>query len=160
MSKGNILTNNRVPWLSQAVRASIERPGRCVVYPCSGVHLSFDELEVLVRNERPDWKAALESAKGIYMITDFNTSKRYVGSAYGDQGIWSRWCSYIASGHGGNVELRLLATDPTLDYCRKSFRFALLEHRPHRTPDDIIFGRESFWKRILLTRGQEGLNRN
>ena len=22
--------------------------------------------------------------------------------------IWSRWCSYIASGHGGNAELRAL----------------------------------------------------
>lgn len=124
------------------------------------IDLSFEELEALVRNDRPDWKAALESVKGIYLITDVATGKRYVGSAYGDQGIWSRWCSYIATGHGGNAELRALASDPSLEYCRRSFRFALLEHRSSRTADDIIIGRESFWKRILLTRGEQGLNRN
>ncbi len=89
-----------------------------------------------------------------------STGKRYIGSAYGDQGIWSRWCSYVATGHGGNVELRALVSDPTLDYCRKAFRFALLEYRPSPTPDDVILAREAFWKRILLTRGKYGLNRN
>ena len=98
--------------------------------------------------------------KGIYLITDIASRKCYVGSAYGEQGIWSRWCSYIASGHGGNAELRALASDTSLGYCRKSFRFALLEYRSSRTADDIIIGRESFWKRILLTRGGQGLNRN
>ena len=124
------------------------------------IDLSFEELEALVQNDRPDWKAALESVKGIYLITDIASERRYVGSAYGDQGIWSRWCSYIASGHGGNAELRALASDPSLEYCRKSFRFSLLEYRSIRTADDIIIGRESFWKRILITRGEQGLNRN
>ena len=62
------------------------------------------------------------------------------------------WCSYIASGHGGNAELRALASDTSLGYCRKSFRSALLEYRASRTADDIIIGSESFWERILLTR--------
>jgi hypothetical protein len=124
------------------------------------IDVSFDELETLVRNDRPDWKAALESVKGIYLITDTKTGRRYVGSAYGEQGVWSRWCSYVGSGHGGNVELRSLVTDPTLDYCRVNFRFALLEHRSSRTPDDVVIARETFWKRILLTRGEQGLNRN
>jgi hypothetical protein len=61
------------------------------------IDLSFEELETLVRNSRPDWKAALESVKGIYLITDTKTGRRYVGSAYGDQGVWSRWCAYVAS---------------------------------------------------------------
>ena len=124
------------------------------------IDLSFEELETLVRNDRPDWKAALENVKGIYLINDTRTGKSYVGSAYGDQGIWSRWSAYVASGHGGNVELRALVTDPTLDYCRANFRFALLEHRSNRTPDDAILSREAFWKRILFTRGEQGLNRN
>ena len=59
-----------------------------------------------------------------------------------------------------NRYLGALATDPNLDYCRKSFRFALLEYRLSRTPDETIVGREDFWKRILLTRGDQGLNRN
>ena len=124
------------------------------------IDLSFDELETLVLNTRPDWKAALESVKGIYLITDTKSGRRYVGSAYGDHGVWSRWCAYISSGHGGNVELRNLVNEPSLTYCRAHFRFALLEHRAFRVPDDLILAREAFWKRILLTRGTDGLNRN
>jgi hypothetical protein len=124
------------------------------------IDLSFEALETLVRNDRSDWKAPLSSVKGIYLLTDTNTGKRYVGSAYGDEGIWSRWSSYIYSGHGGNTELRALAEGPNLDYCRSHFRFALLEYRSNGTPDDIIIERESFWKRILSTRGEQGLNRN
>lgn len=124
------------------------------------IHLSFEELEALVRNSRSDWRAALSSVKGIYLISDAKTGKRYVGSAYGDQGIWSRWCTYVETGHGGNVELRALVNDPTLEYCRKAFQFALLECRPATTPDSILLEREAFWKRILGTRGEQGLNRN
>lgn len=124
------------------------------------IDISFEELETLVRNDRPDWKGALESVKGIYLISDTRTGKQYVGSAYSDHGIWSRWCAYVASGHGGNVELRSLVKDPSLQYCRENFRFSLLEHRSARTPDKTILNREDFWKRILLTRGKQGLNHN
>jgi len=119
------------------------------------IDLSFAELEALVRNGRPDWRAALESVKGIYLITDIKTGRRYVGSAYGDQGIWSRWSAYVASGHGGNVELRSLVSDPNLTYCRGNFRFALLEHRAARMPDELIIAREAFWKRIATPWGPE-----
>jgi len=124
------------------------------------IDLSFEELEAIVRNERPDWKAALESMKGVYLITDTSSGKRYVGSAYGDTGIWSRWTAYAFSGHGGNVELRTLVTEPSLQYCRQNFRFALLEHRPRATADEVVIGREGYWKRILFTRGEGGFNRN
>lgn len=124
------------------------------------IDLSFEELETIVRNARPDWMSPLASMKGIYLISDINTGKRYVGAAFGVQGIWGRWCEYITSGHGGNVELRKLVSDPTLEYVRRSFRFALLEHRPVATPDSIILMREQFWKGILLSRGAQGLNRN
>ncbi len=124
------------------------------------IYLSFEELEVLAKNNRPDWKAALENVKGVYIISDVKTGRHYVGSAYGDQGIWSRWCGYVASGHGGNAELRALIDDPTLAYCRANFQFSLLEYRSHRTSDDVILDREAFWKRVLLTRGGYGLNRN
>lgn len=124
------------------------------------INLSFEEIETIVRNSRPDWKAALESIKGIYLITDTLTGKRYVGSAYGEGGIWSRWHSYVSTGHGGNIELSALVTTPDLQYCRANFRFALLEHRSFRVEDDTIIKRESFWKELLLTRGEQGLNRN
>jgi hypothetical protein len=106
-----------------------------------------------------DWRAALSSVKGVYLISDTATGKRYVGSAYNDQGIWSRWSGYVVTGHGGNVELRTLVSDPTLEYCRRSFRFALLEYRPSSASDEVILAREDYWKRILLSR-EHGLNRN
>jgi hypothetical protein len=40
------------------------------------------------------------------------------------------------------------------------FRFALLEHRSVRVSDEHILKREEFWKRLLLTRGGLGMNRN
>ncbi len=66
----------------------------------------------------------------------------------------------MTSGHGGNVQLQGLITEPTLQYSREWFRFGLLEIRPFSTPDKVIFERESFWKNMLLTRGQYGLNKN
>ncbi|WP_042778669.1 GIY-YIG nuclease family protein [Sinorhizobium fredii] len=123
------------------------------------INVSFEELETLVRNSRPDWMAALSSVKGVYMISDVQTGKRYIGSAYGTQGIWSRWTNYVSTGHGGNVELRKLVSDPTLAYCRQAFRFTLLEYRPAATTDEVVIGREAFWKNILLSR-EHGLNRN
>lgn len=124
------------------------------------IDLSFEELESFVNNNQPDWKAALTSVKGIYLISDTKSGKRYVGSAYGDQGIWSRWRKYVATGHGDNVELQAVVSTHSLEYCRKSFRFALLEYRPIVTPDEVILAREAFWKSILLTRGEHGFNRN
>ncbi len=124
------------------------------------VDLSFEELETLVRNDRQDWKAPLANVKGIYVITDTSTGRRYVGKASGEKGIWARWSTYVSTGHGGNKELKELVDDPNLAYCRANFRFALLEYRPSVTPDDVIDKRETFWKNLLLTRGEYGLNAN
>ncbi len=60
----------------------------------------FFMLEVIFKNERTNWKSALENIKGVYVITDKKTGKKYIGSAYGDTGIWSRWASYMKTGHG------------------------------------------------------------
>jgi hypothetical protein len=124
------------------------------------IDVSFEELETLVRNSRPDWRTALASIKGIYQITDVSTGLCYIGSAYGEGGVWSRWCSYAETGHGGNTELRNLVRDPSLAYCRANFRFALLDHRSNRTTDEVILAREAFFKRVLMTRGERGMNRN
>ena len=36
----------------------------------------------------------------------------------------------------------------------------LLEARPVGIADEVILRRETYWKRILLTRGAFGMNRN
>ena len=129
-------------------------------FPGDGnIDVSFGELEAVMRNNRPDWMAALQSVKGVYLITDVNTNKQYVGAAYSDEGIWSRWRHYIETGHGWNTELRALLRGNNLAYCRANFRFSLLESYSLRTPDDTIREREGYWKQVLRTR-EHGYNRN
>ena len=123
------------------------------------IDLSFAELEVLIRNDRRDWKAALASVKGVYLISDKKTDEQYVGATYGDMGIWQRWNNYVDTGHGGNVALQKLVKKYKIDYCRKYFQFALLEHRQAHTSVNVIQEREQWWKNILRTRDR-GLNRN
>lgn len=125
------------------------------------IHLSFEELEALIAGGRQDWSAALSHVKGVYLITDDHTRRRYVGSACGDEGVWSRWTTYSRCGHGGNLGMRDLLAGHDLLYCRRHFRFALLETFERRTPDEVVLRREAHWKEVLGTRDVEaGLNRN
>jgi hypothetical protein len=122
--------------------------------------LDFASLEAIFRNERADWKTALQHVKGVYVIADKSNGRKYVGSAYGDTGIWSRWHEYIATGHGWNKELVGLAPTTGPEYARSNFRMTLIECWPFQTVDTIIRAREGFWKEALLTRGAHGYNAN
>lgn len=123
------------------------------------INISFPELKTLIQNDRTDWRSSLENVHGIYMVTDTSTGKRYVGSAYGDSGIWSRWETYTDLGHGRNKKLKeLLGEKNWEDYASKYFRFSLLEYHPKRTSKDTVINREEFWKETLLTKGEYGLN--
>lgn len=124
------------------------------------VTLEFPELETICRNNRQDWKNALQHMKGVYVVADKASGKKYVGSAYGDAGIWSRWSCYARTGHGTSDELTELIGDRGVEYARKNFRISLLEHRPPRTDDQVIIDRESYWKEALLTRTAFGYNKN
>jgi hypothetical protein len=59
------------------------------------------------------WRAALSAVAGVYLLTNPNTGKQYVGSAQGEGGFWGRWEQYAASGHGGN---RRMQDVPAADY--------------------------------------------
>ncbi len=124
------------------------------------IDLSFGELETIIRNERSDWKAALEHVSGVYVISDARSGRLYVGAAYGEGGVWSRWSDYVHSGHGGNAELQKMVDAEGIKYCRRYFRFALLEVVGGNTPDGAVVAREQHWKQVLRTRGRHGLNRN
>ena len=124
------------------------------------VSQDFFMLEVIYKNERTDWKTALENVKGVYVIADKKTGKKYVGSAYGETGIWSRWSNYMNTGHGWNKELVGLLKDAGMEYAREHFRITLIECWPFKTDDRTIIERESFWKEALLTRGKHGYNAN
>jgi len=124
------------------------------------VLIDFPTLEVLVSNQKTDWRVALQNQKGIYLIADKKTGKKYVGSAYGDYGIWARWCCYADTAHGGNDALVDLIEKEGTEYARDNFQLSILEVWPMKTDDETIIYRESFWKDVLLTRGEFGYNKN
>jgi hypothetical protein len=117
------------------------------------------DLQAIVSQQRPDWRVALEYMKGVYVIHDQTTGARYVGSAYGDTGIWQRWSTYAATLHGNNVGLKELLDDKGEDYFRANMKFALLEFWSMRTDDDYVLERESYWKEVLHARSL-GHNKN
>ena len=97
------------------------------------------------------WIKALSSVNGIYLIQDTLSGKLYVGSAYGEQGIYGRWSTYAQNGHGGNLELQSLDSS--------NFVFSILEIVPATTTVDGVIEYENRWKEKLGTR-QFGLNKN
>lgn len=123
------------------------------------VEHGFSQLEAIFRQNKPDWKSALENVKGVYLIVDRSNGKMYVGSAYGDSGIWSRWACYIGTGHGWNDDLTKLINANGIDYARKNFYLSVLEFRSMRTDDKTIIDREQYWKRVLQTNAF-GYNKN
>ncbi|MBS7599485.1 GIY-YIG nuclease family protein [Pseudomonas sp. RC2C2] len=122
------------------------------------INISFRELRALVDENQSDWVVALSNMKGVYLITDKSTGRKYVGAAYGEEGLWQRWKIYAKTGHGNNSELLRLHKS-TLNYAQDNFSFSLLEHHPKIVRDEKIISREAHWKTVLLTR-THGYNRN
>lgn len=146
---------------SMTVSEITEKPYGGVPFPgYDNVVLPYSMLELLVANQKQDWVAALGNVKGIYVIVDKNNGKKYIGSAYGDYGIWIRWSCYAITGHGYNDGLVELINKKGLDYARQFFQFAILEVLPMRSEDEYVIEREKHWKNVLLSRGEYGYNRN
>ncbi|OBG44557.1 hypothetical protein A5670_10465 [Mycolicibacterium fortuitum] len=147
--------------LDQMTVASIlDQPYEGEAFPgVDNIDHSLQELQVIVRRNRADWRSALEAMKGVYVIHDQQTGAPYVGAAYGDTGIWQRLCTYAATLHGGNVELKALVADKGEQYALQNLRFALLEFLTLRTDDQRVIDREVYWKQVLMSRAF-GNNRN
>lgn len=113
--------------------------------------LDHPQLQAVVREHRyANWRTALASVAGIYLITDTRDGRHYVGKADGAERILQRWTVYATNGHGGNVELRRL--NPS------TFRFSLLRVFDPATPEPVINGAEGHFK-IALDSRRHGLNR-
>ncbi len=124
------------------------------------VRLSYEQLSTLISRRRQDWVAALENQKAVYLITDKNSGKQYVGSAYGENGmLLQRWTNYVNNGHGGNKLLKSIADDLGIDYIKQNFQYSILENYNARVDKHIILERESWWKETLGSRAF-GLNAN
>jgi hypothetical protein len=120
--------------------------------------LDFRELQEIVQKQYPDWKRMLSATKGIYLISDSKTGKLYVGSAYGEEGIWGRWASYVSTnGHGNNKAFKELMTGDK-EYANY-FRFSILMLLPKTITADQAIKKERLFKRKLGT-NSFGLNSN
>jgi hypothetical protein len=117
------------------------------------INISWNELSRVI--EKETWKTALQNQKGVYLITDVNNGKKYVGAAYGENMILNRWRSYIKNGNGGNKELKAL----NFKYIKKNFRYSILDIYKSSTDDLIIIERENWWKEVLHSR-KYGYNGN
>lgn len=124
----------------------------------TNIRIPLSEIVELNKFQRLDWITPLKNQKGIYLITDKEGKQRYVGSAYGGEGLWQRWLCYAnTGGTGGNVELMaLIEKDP--NYGINNFEYAVLETFGSNATKEEIISRESWWKETLGTRSE--LNRN
>jgi hypothetical protein len=121
--------------------------------------LSKQQLDIVVRQQVGSWKSALSAVAGVYVIADRATGKLYVGSATAGEGLWSRWCAYVTTGHGDNRELRyLLKTEG--DAYADNFQFGVLEIADTHASQQDVLDRESYWKALLQTRVPHGYNAN
>ncbi|MEV8130732.1 GIY-YIG nuclease family protein [Pseudarthrobacter oxydans] len=120
--------------------------------------ISYDELQAVVADDRyTQWRSALSSVQGIYLISDTQTGKLYVGKADGAERFLGRWSEYARNGHGGNVALRELA-GADAEHARH-FRFSILRVFGPSATTAQVDAAETHFKRALLSR-QTGHNRN
>jgi hypothetical protein len=120
--------------------------------------LGFDELQEIARNQYPDWRKMLSATKGVYLINDSKSGKLYVGSAYGEEGIWGRWMSYVSTGgHGGNKSLKDLVIRNS-DYAN-NFKFSILMLLPSTITAAEAIQKEKLFKNKLGAISS-GLNNN
>ena len=59
---------------------------------------------------------------------------------------------YVASLHGGNIDLRELVDREGEEYVRENLVFAFLEFWSNANSDEFVFEREAYWKRVLMSR--------
>lgn len=124
------------------------------------VKLTFNKLKTIIIQNKKDWINALQNQKGVYLITDTNNGKLYVGSATGNNGmLLQRWQSYIQNGHGGNKELKEIVEQKGITYIQKYFQYSILENYNSKVDKHIILERESWWKEVLKSR-EFGYNSN
>lgn len=145
-----------VSWVQKKDKEVIEIHGKNSIRDFESfdsLEITFYELKKIINHpdENITWVKSLSSVNGVYLIQDVTTGKLYVGSAYGEDGIYGRWSSYAQNGHGGNKGLQGLNPD--------NFKFSILEIVPSTSIADYVIECENKWKNKLGTR-EFGLNKN
>lgn len=126
------------------------------------IRLRHQDLQRIIANDEPNWKDALSSVKGVYVITDLSSGQLYVGSASGEaNGLWQRWSGYahLRNLTGSNVALENLRSALGDSHIIENFQYSILEIFDPKTKAETILKRESFWKLALGSRAH-GMNLN
>jgi hypothetical protein len=108
---------------------------------------SLSEIDSLPKS----WIEPLRTTRGVYLLSCPKTKAQYVGSATGEDGFWGRWQSYVQTGHGGNVGLKIV--EPS------DYRVSILETAGNQSTKDEILALEQLWKAKLQSK-EMGLNKN
>lgn len=126
----------------------------------NNVSVSYGELKNRLATS-DEWRAFLKARKGVYLISDTSNGKLYVGSAYGENGIYGRWKTYVESGFDKNEvengkypnrDFQRIVKENGMDYIKKNFHYSLLETFADDVNIEYIIRRESWWKTQLLSR--------
>lgn len=130
---------------------------------------TYKELKQIIDME--NWKTALSNVYGVYAITDRKIGKLYIGSAYGENGIYGRWKTYLKEGfdknelQNGDVnypnkQLKELVKTEGLKYIQENFQYSILEIFPkNESIREKVLQRESYWKDVFRSR-EYGYNDN
>jgi len=122
-------------------------------------YLSFSELKAIVESPEGnlEWKNKLSAISGIYLILDTKTGNQYIGSAYGEGGVWGRWQCYSNTQHGGNYGLKQLVGND--ESYAVNFQFSILRVMDKNSSKLDVIQAEAMLKLQLGTR-VHGLNHN
>lgn len=122
-------------------------------------YLSFAELKAIVESPEGnlEWENKLSAISGIYLILDTKTGAQYIGSAYGEGGLWGRWQCYSNTKHGGNYGLKQLVGND--ESYAVNFQFSILRVMDKNSSKLEVIQTEAMLKLQLGTR-VHGLNHN
>lgn len=124
------------------------------------IMVSYQDLKKIIGN--PDshsfWFESLTRLQAVYLILDKKSGNKYIGTTYGENGLWQRWETYIkGDGTGNNKELKVLKENDKDFYL--NFQFSILEVLSKTADQKYCTQKESIWKEKLGSKAF-GLNRN
>lgn len=121
--------------------------------------IPFRSLEKIILNPdaNKDWRNALKSVNGIYIILDKLTGDQYIGSASGGEGIWSRWETYVKK-KGFENKLLIKRMQEGENY-HLNLQFSILQTLPSSMITSEVIAVENLYKDKLGSK-TFGLNAN
>jgi hypothetical protein len=124
------------------------------------IRLTFIELKQIIENpdSHEEWYNSLTRLQAVYLILDNSSGNQYVGTTYGEFGLWQRWSAYVRSeGTGYNKGLEELKIS-RLNF-QFELQFSILEVLTKTSEKNYCIEKESMWKNKLGSKAH-GLNEN